>query len=230
MRVAILFLIFLNVAYFYWAQQQDFTQTIAARSITLPGKKSIQLLSEKSQEADARIEQDAEYELSSRAVEPGASNRKLVCFSVGPFDKNSLSDEIYEVLLDSGIDAKQRTVQERQPKSYWVYLPAHESLAAAKATVAFLENNKVLEHYIMPEPPEYIHAISLGLYEQLSAARSKIAEIKKLKLKPEMEVRFNEFTQYWVDFRQFSDAAQPEVLEELLRKNERMLVLESKCT
>ena len=127
------------------------------------------------------------------------------------------------------IDAKQRSVLERQPKSYWVYLPPYKSLEAANATVAFLENNKIKEYYVMPEPPEHLHAISLGLYEKLSAARSKIAEIKKLKLDPKMEVRFNEYTQYWVDFRQYSDSNQPKVLEDLLRKNDRMLVLESKC-
>ncbi len=231
MRTAILFLVFVNVAFFYWAKQQDFGQVVTGRSSLALGQTPIELLSERSINGKAKsIQRDAAYRLSSRAGQPGNSKPKLVCFSVGPFANSGLSDDVYKVLLDSGIDARQRSVKERQPKSYWVYLPPHKSLDAAKATVAYLENNNVRDYYIMPEPPNHLHAISLGLYEKLGAARSKVAEIKKLQLKPEMEVRFNEFTQHWVDFRQDGDSEQPNVLEELLRKNDRMLVLESKCT
>ena len=227
MRVTILFLIFLNAAFYYWAHEKDFSQSIYADTGSVAGIAPIELLSER---GDSDISQSNTRRNSSTSVTILAVKRKLLCFSVGPFEQESLSDEIYQVLLDSGIDAKQRSVKERQPKSYWVYLSPHESLAAAQATVAFLENNNIGEHYIMPEPPEHEHAISLGLYEKLGAARNKLAEIKKLKLDPKMEVRFREYTRYWVDFRQYNDSAQPNVLEDLLKENDRMLVLESKCT
>lgn len=226
MRVTILFLIFLNAAFFYWAQENDFSQAIYAGTSKVAGLAPIELLSERSEDNNARAN------LNSKTNENVAilrAKRKLVCFSVGPFEEESSGNDIYEILLDSGIDAKQRSVQERQPKSYWVYLSPRDSLTEAQATVAFLENNGVSEYYVMPEPPEHEHAISLGLYEKLNAARNKLAEIKKLNLNPKMEVRFNEYTQYWVDFRQYSDSAQPKVLEDLLKKNDRMLVLESKC-
>ena len=226
MRVAVLFLIFLNVAFFYWAQEKDFSQAIYASSSSVPGFAPIELLSERGESNETRKNQGGS---SNTNISTLNLKRKLVCFSVGPFEQEVSSNEMYEILLDSGIDAKQRSVQERQPKSYWVYLSPRESLADAKATVAFLENNKIREYYIMPEPPEHEHAISLGLYEKLSAARSKLAEIKKLDLDPKMEVRFNEYTQYWVDFRQYNDSVQPKVLEDLLKKNDRLLVLESKC-
>ena len=227
MRVAILFFIFLNAAFYYWAHEKDFSQAIYANAGIVAGIAPIKLLSERGN-AD-KVQKTAPT--VSNTISPAVSNqRKLVCFSVGPFEEEALGDEIYDILLDSGIDAKQRSVKERQPKSYWVYLAPHESLAAAQATVAFLENNKIREHYIMPEPPEHEHAISLGLYEKLGAARNKIAEIKKLNLDPKMEVRFKEYTRYWVDFRQYNDSSQPQVLENLLKKNDRMLVLESKCT
>ena len=228
MRITILFLIFINVAFLYWARQQDFNQIIAAESGIVPGYAPIELLTERNPNQNS-LRQEAKSQFSSLTSANKKLERTLVCFSVGPFGKNELSDEVYEILLDSGIDAKQRSVRERQPKSYWVYLPPHESLAEANATVAFLENNNISEYYVMPEPPEHLHAISLGLYEKLSAARNKVAEIKKLKLNPEMEVRFNELTQYWIDFRQYNDSPQPKVLEELLKENDRMLVLESKC-
>lgn len=228
MRITILFLIFINVAFLYWAKQQDFNQVIAAESGIVSGYAPIELLTER-KPIQTSVQASKKTQLSSLRSTNEKLDRTLECFSVGPFDRNELSDEVYEILLDSGIDAKQRSVRERQPKSYWVYLPPYESLAEANATVAFLENNNINEYYVMPEPPEHLHAISLGLFEKLSAARNKVAEIKKLKLDPKMEVRFNEFTQYWIDFRQYNDSPQPKVLEELLKENDRMLVLEAKC-
>lgn len=224
MRLLILFLIFLNVAFFYWAQAQDFDINKIDKSKLLTGYPKIQLLNEQNKNLASLSAKDSSGNEQNNAVANDA-----ICHTMGPFDNERERDELYVALLELGIDTSQRVVNERQPKSYWVYLPPYASLVEAEATVAYLENNKVDEHFIMLEPPEHQFAISLGLFEQLSAARSTLAEIKKLNLKPEMEVRFNEFTQYWVDFRQYTNAEQPIVLESLLAKNERLLLLGSEC-
>ena len=227
MRTTLLFVILLNAAFYYWANEKDFSQAIYADTGIVAGVSPISLLSERDNTNGIQFNNTQNTDVSAVSQ---SDKRKLLCFSVGPFEEEAFSNEIYEILLDSGIDVKQRSVNERQPKSYWVYLSPHESLAAARKTVAFLENNNISEYYIMPEPPEHEHAVSLGLYERLDAARNKLAEIKKLKLDPKMEVRFKENTSYWVDFRQLNNSNQPKVLEELLKKNDRMLVLESKCS
>ena len=41
--------------------------------------------------------------------------------------------------------------------------------------------------------------------------------------------RFDEFSEFWVDFNHSDDDYQPKVIEEMLRKNDRMLILETKC-
>jgi hypothetical protein len=74
------------------------------------------------------------------------------------------------------------------------------------------------------------YAISLGLFTRLSTARAKQAEIEALGLKPEMEVRYKEFTEFWVDYQQESGVSQPEELEEMLRENDRLLILETNCS
>ena len=222
MRLILLFLVFLNVAFFYWAQAQDFRTSQIDKSKLLTGYPRIQMLVEQS-----GVDSFASNE--SRQAIDGLLSSDSVCHTMGPFDSKQERDDVYKSLLDLGIDASQRLVNERQPKSYWVYLPPHESLAEAEATVAYLENNNINEFFIMLDPPEQKHAVSLGLFEKLDAARSTLAEIKKLNLEPEMEVRFNEFTQYWVDFRQYSDASQPKVLETLLADNERLLLLAAQC-
>ena len=225
MRTIILILIFINLAFFYWARDHRFNDVLLENPKAVASYKPIELLSEAAQN-NTQVS-------ASQPRETPASQKKLnthiqKCFSLGPFQSNQESEEIYESLLRLGIQAKQRAVNERQPKSYWVYLPAYESQAAAEAAVEFLKKNKVSEFYIWLEPPlEY--AVSLGLFTSLTTARNKIAEIKKLDLAPKMEVRFDEFTEYWIDFNRHQDDQQPKVLEDMLRKNDRMLILETKC-
>ena len=47
MRVTILFLIFLNAAFYYWAHEKDFSQAIYADAGAVPGIAPIELLSER---------------------------------------------------------------------------------------------------------------------------------------------------------------------------------------
>ena len=113
-------------------------------------------------------------------------------------------------------------------RDYWVYLPAHKTQQEAEITVEFLKKNDITEFYIWLDPPQK-YAVSLGLFKKLETAREKLAEVEKLALKPEMEVRFDEFTEYWVDFDHRDGQPQSKLIEDMLVKNDRMLILETKC-
>ena len=103
MRVAILFLIFLNLALFYWAQQQDFSQMVSTDETTIRGVAPIELLSERGRNGVvSSIQQQSNNQTQTTTEQNNSSSRKLVCFSVGPFPESNLSDEVYEILLDSG--------------------------------------------------------------------------------------------------------------------------------
>ena len=229
MRTIILLLIFLNLAFFYWASEFGSKQVVLENPKEVPGYKPIKLLSELEKESVQTIDKPAienpQSELESQAEEIIKVQK---CFSLGPLETDEQSDSIYDSLLSTGVRAKQRTVNQRQPKSYWVYLPAYKSQAEAQKVVNFLKANRVNEFYIWLEPPQK-NAVSLGLFKKLSTAREKMAQIKKLDLKPKMEVRFDEFNEYWIDFNHYDEGHQPKVIEEMLRKNDRMLILETKC-
>ncbi|MEM7304784.1 MAG: hypothetical protein AAF372_04590 [Pseudomonadota bacterium] len=220
LRTLILFVILLNVAFFYWARENSFNREVWSHPRSVVGVDPILLLSE-SQNSDASAPE-------SEALQTTETIYELMCFSIGPFDDSQSSDDMYEVLFDLGIQAKQKIVNEREPKSYWVYLPKYPSRDKAEETVAFLNDNNVAETYIWLDAP-HKHAVSLGLFSRLSTARSKKAEIEALGLKPEMEVRYREFTEFWVDYQHESSATQPKELEEMLRENDRLLILETNC-
>lgn len=227
MRMIILILTLINVVFFSWAREHNFNQALPDSPVALPGYASIRLLSELERNA-ARPQDNAPAKVD--IAQPVAFARQSVekCFMLGPFAARAASDQAYDALFGVGIQAKQRTVKERQPKSYWVYLPPYPSLAAARQATLFLENNNVNEYYIWLDAP-LKNAISLGLFANLSTARSKISALKKLGLKPEMQVRFNETTEYWLDFKRNQDDPQPAPLEEMLIKNDRLLILASAC-
>lgn len=228
MRMIILILILINVAFFSWAREHNFNEVLLENPKTVPGYSPIRLLSELNRvPSPVQKKVVAETQVSEEValvVKPVVNK----CFAFGPFDTELASNDAYEALFAIGIQAKQRTVEERQPKSYWVYLPPYESLAAAEKVTVFLKRNNINEFYIWLDPP-LKNAVSLGLFTNLNTARSKISQAKKLDLNPEMEVRFNEITEYWVDFKRNQDDPQPELLEEMLTKNDRLLVLETKC-
>ena len=229
MRTIVLLLILANVGFFYWADQYSSKEIVFEQPRTVPGHKPIKLLSEiRQQKAAQEVPTSLAEEQVSLASQTKESIVSEKCFSLGPFDKEQKSNEIYEALFASGVQAKQRSVNERRPKSYWVYLPAHKSQKEAEKTVEFLKKNKVTEFYIWLAPPQK-YAVSLGLFKRLATAREKVAEIRKLDLDPQMEVRFDEYTEFWVDFNHLEDQPQPKAIEEMLVKNDRMLILETKC-
>ena len=220
LRTLILFVIFLNLAFFYWARENNFDREVWSHPKAIGSYDPILLLSE----LENTHTNDTEDVVDELEI-----NRQLMCFSIGPFDDSDSSDKMYDVLFDLGIQAKQRIVNERQPKSYWVYLPSKNSKSKAEETVAFLSENNVDETYIWLDAP-HRYAVSLGLFSKLSTARMKLAEIEKLDLDPEMEVRYIEITQFWVDYQHDTDTSQPEKFEELFRENQRLLIIESNCT
>lgn len=229
MRTIILFLIFLNLAFFYWASEFGSQEVQLEPPKAVSGYKPIKLLSELEKETLITSNESPQASLPTKLESQVKEEPKIQkCFSLGPFEAADQSDAIYNSLFEAGIQAKQRTVNQRQPKSYWVYLPPYKSQAEAKEMVAFLKENKINEFYIWLEEP-LTNAVSLGLFKKLSTAREKMADIKELGLAPEMEVRFDEFSEFWVDFNHHDQALQPKVIEEMLRKNDRMLILETKC-
>jgi len=229
MRAIVLFLIFLNLAFFYWASEFASKDVVLETPKEVLGYKPIKLLSELEEET-VQLTNDLPATSQQATLESQAKEKVKAqkCFSLGPFETDTQSDKTYDTLFAVGIQAKQRTVNQRQPKSYWVYLPPYESQAEALKVVDFLKSNKINEFYIWLEAPQK-NAISLGLFKKLSIAREKMAEIRKLDLEPKMEVRFDEFTEYWVDFNHNDEDHQAKVIEEMLRKNDRMLILETKC-
>ena len=220
LRTLILFVILLNLVFFYWARENSFNREAWSEPKSIVGSDPILLLSE-APDSEASAPDSESGESAQPITQP-------MCFSVGPFNDSEASDDMYQTMFDLGIQAKQRIVNERKPKSYWVYLPTTNSKVRAEETVKFLQDNKVNETYIWLDAP-HKYAISLGLFTRLSTARAKQTAIENLGLKPEMEVRYKEFTEFWVDYQRESGASQPSELEEMLRENDRLLILETNC-
>ena len=230
MRTIVLMLILINLVFFYWARETSFYEGMLEHPKTVAGFAPIKMLSEVklNNQSDRNKNFQSGDPTSTKDPQNQQSSVIQKCFSLGPFNEATISDTAYEAFFNLGIQSKQRVVRERQPKSYWVYIPPYASLSDAEEAVEYLKKNNVSEYYIWLEDP-LKYAVSLGLFTNLKTARSKVTQIKRLNLSPEMEVRFNELTEHWVDFRQNSDDARPEILESLLREYDRLLILETKC-
>lgn len=222
MRVLLPFLILLNIGFFYWASYQELVQISAPLGKKVLDYTTLQTVSERDNPVEV-------LSSSMQGNELQLITRHSQCSSLGPFTSVSALDETYNQIVNAGVDATQKTIQQRVPKSYWVYLEPHSSLDSAYETIAYLEDKKVKEHFIMRAPEEKRFSISLGLFSELSPANKLMKKIAEIDLLPKLEIRFDDITEYWIHYRELSENEELDVLENILQKNEQLLVTESDC-
>ena len=123
------------------------------------------------------------------------------CYSLGPIldekDKKSLEQK----LKQNGFKAKHKAITDKEPKSYWVYLPAEKSLEDAKAVVGQLQVAKLKDYQIIRKG-KFTNAISLGLYNGYSRAKIRVGRLKKLGFNPKIQTRYKQVTRHWLDFQE----------------------------
>lgn len=222
MRVLVVFLIILNIGFFNWAGLQDSEQVSL-----LPGKK---VLSYKILQTIAERDDSIDTLEKSEHEDVSSVSQKLGCMSLGPFADTAELDVIYTRMLNQGIDAMQKSIHQRIPKSYWVYLVPHKSLESAYRTVAYLEEKNIKEHFIMRAPEEKRFSISLGLFSELGPANELMKKIEGIELDPKLEIRFDDVTEYWIHYQVDNKRETSSLLDDVLAKNESLSVSESDCS
>jgi hypothetical protein len=222
MRVLLPFLVFINIAFYFWVENQEVNQTPLPLGKKVQNYATLQTVSER----DAPVESLASAIGGSQVP---LINRDVECTSLGPFTTVAELDVVYTQMINAGIDATQKIIQQRVPKSYWVYLVPHDSLESAYETTAYLEQKNVKEHFIMRAPQEKRFSISLGLFSELDPANELIKQIEKIDLEPKLEIRFDDVTEYWINYHEFDEKTQLNLLENILQQNKELLLVQSDC-
>lgn len=173
MRVALLVLLLVNLAFFAW------TQWLAPRQAALPASPKV----------DAQ-----RLQLASEATSVAANGS---CVTVGPFATDQLAARARATLTDAGYPSVARDVETTVPAGYWVYLEAPTTEAAERRMLERLRRGGITDAAVVGDPGA--RRISLGVFQDETRAFSQSERVAKLQLLPQIVMQEKSSTSIWLD-------------------------------
>lgn len=137
--------------------------------------------------------------LSELQNKPKSSLGSRLCFSLGPFTKESHSNKAQRLFTDNGFETKRIDLRDTSRSGYWVTLPVNKSSQAAREQIEKLKKLKVKDYFLVATG-SHANAVSLGVYSLKSSARRRIDEMIKLGFVPQMESVALPQKVYWLNW------------------------------
>lgn len=158
----------------------------------------------------------------------GAGQNLRQCFTLGPIASRSDFLRIRDELEPSVVQLSWRETTAVVEQGYWVYLEPFGDFEQASDAVVQLVARGVTDYYVIPRG-RFSNAISLGLYERESPAKTRLEQIEALDLgwPVSMGVQREDQERYWLDF-EIRRGARVE-MKELMAGNEEAQHLEVQC-
>lgn len=127
--------------------------------------------------------------------------KKILCFSFGPFTDGGQADELSEWLLNNKIHHKQRLEKNREEAPYlWIYLAPRETRSEAIAAAEELKKQGIGDYKVINKG-NFQNAISLGLFSDQSAVNRRMSELKNVGYQPIIVPHRKTRRLIWVDAR-----------------------------
>jgi len=223
MRSLFILLVALNIGYLIWGvvfsekNPADVPQPLAQ------GLQALILLSENPEDSMLRKDVELSSKNNSKIIDV-ESNTMLSksCYSLGPFFEDKQVKKLEEKLQKGGFDPVRKSITDKEPKSYWVYLSAAKNLQAAKVIADDLKQVNVKDYFIIRKGKN-ANAISLGLYNGYSRAKLRRGKLIKLGFRPKVKTHYKEVTHYWLDFQ---DDQSNRLKDNIWKSNDKDIVLQ----
>ncbi len=176
MRIALLVLLLVNLAFLAWSQW------LAPREASLPVSPKVNA---------------PKLQLAS---EPGAINASGDrCVTVGPFANGELASRARATLVDAGYPTVPREENSRAVDGFWVFLEAPTSAAAERRLIDRLRRGGITDAQAIGEGEA--RRISLGIFSDEVRAAAQSERVAKLQLLPQIEAREKSGTSIWLDLQ-----------------------------
>jgi hypothetical protein len=142
------------------------------------------------------IEEKTVQEVSTPKIIPSSNN--LLCYTIGPFEKNAYKLYTQNQLSNLTINSQERIILEKEISSYYLFIPQHKTVKAAKKTLAKLKQKKITDYYLKGDGA-LTNDIAVGLFSKEKHASRRYDTLKKLSFNVKMEVRYKDKKVYWLD-------------------------------
>ena len=154
---------------------------------------------------------------------------KPVCFTLGPFRKSATANHADKAISALDVAVKQRRVEQRRLRGYWVYLPSFKTYEAARRQVNLLQKKGLKDLFIMGKG-EHKNAVSLGLFKREGAADERYQLVKKMGLSVKKETQYRNRNLVWLDMMVPGDKTKTVAsLTEVVDKYSRTNLSQRKC-
>lgn len=215
MKILVVLLTLMNVAYFAWAALSEPVVTKSAVPKLPEGVKELVLVSELDVRSENEISQIEQEAAQQEPINNMTQEDVISCFTLGPFRKEKLVQKLSARMSDEGFGPDTRAIEQRETAGYWVYLPPYKSRKEALAVAGKLAERGVKDYYVVTNDDNK-NAVSLGLFSEKGRADRRKADIRRYGYKPRSEIRYRDRTYFWVDYQEKSSARLPEDLWSLI--------------
>jgi hypothetical protein len=229
MKIIFLFFAALNIAFFLWQ-----STTMGSSSVGSAKKQLVQddrvptlvLL----REAEA-IENGKPKDTLTAMLEsaPSKDKKYAACYRLGPFEQFQQLKSVTSQLHKLGADISQRKETEEVVLGHWVFLPSFPSWQDARKKVQELEEKGIKDIFILGRG-EMKNAVSLGLFKHEASAKRRLAQLKKIGIKPRVETQQTTTELIWLDINvESNDQSVPAALTEIVKGNSDLQVINRSC-
>jgi hypothetical protein len=191
-RLSFLLLVALNLGAAGWLVFGPVPDA-APPPVTDPGVPALRLLPDSPPSSDAAAARPASAHSTAQQLGD-------VCHTLGPFTTTAGMRAAIAALSPHVARIQYRQQAVRRSHGYWVYLPAVATRSAAIADARRLAAKGIHDYYVGTAGDQQ-NTISLGLFDELSNARHRRAQVNKLGFRAKITQRTTDpEPQYWVDY------------------------------
>lgn len=211
MRVLFIFLVLVNVAYYWYSTVgSDLTASRVhkTRNAMVNNVEDLSVLGSSDQVEAKKLskknltnntDKTAQVTPKTRADSVIKPSQQAVCYSLGPFVSNVAAVSAENEIKSDATNTVLRTFSRKNVQSYWVYLPRYSSYELAKSVASSMRKKGYKEYYIVAVG-DYKNAISLGLFKERDGAERRLDRVRQLGYPAKIETKFKTTTLYWVDY------------------------------
>jgi hypothetical protein len=209
MKYLVYLLVLANVVYLGWNIHLDRKAGETVRELpTLPANVTPLVTLQELEKQQQQTKEVSGLNALTDSQPPGAG-LALSCQTIGPFLAEEELQAVVKVLDEQGLKVKRRAAEVQKPNGFWVYLPGMKREQVLQA-VKKLEENRDREYYIGKG-----NFVSLGTFNEISRAETRLEQTRGLGLDPILEARYQTSTEYWLDIDTQMSAA--DVLDTILQ-------------
>lgn len=121
------------------------------------------------------------------------------CFSIGPLHSLLSQQRAKDRLRSSAMKIRGRQTLSQRDRGWWVFLTAGSRSDALDLTRELTEAG--LEDFFVVTRGEMENVVSVGLFEDVENARSRLSAVRSAGFNAQMEIRRESTPQFWVDYQ-----------------------------